>query len=157
VNGDEVLLLTPIGTREDVALDLDWILRRFKEPFFVEGFRIFASASIGVSLYPEDGLTYEQLRTSADRAMHESKAKGKGTVRFFGPPIEQAAAECNRLEQRERLMIRDRRVCCAQGFCFSRRLFLNSFEAPSTHRHEARLLNPTRGISAGRLPQGIAR
>ncbi|WP_111430785.1 hypothetical protein [Rhodobacteraceae bacterium DSL-40] len=48
-------------------------------------------------------------------------------------------------------------ISCALGFRFSRRLFLNSFEAPSTHRHEARLLNPTREISAGRLPQGIAR
>jgi diguanylate cyclase (GGDEF)-like protein len=114
LSGDEfLLLLTPIKGRDDLALDLEWLCERVKEPLIVDGFEIFPSASIGVCVYPEDGRTYDQLRTNADRAMYASKAASKGTVRFFNPSIEHAAAERNRQEQRLRLMIRDRRVTCA--------------------------------------------
>jgi diguanylate cyclase (GGDEF)-like protein len=114
LSGDEfLLLLSPIKGRDDLALDLEWLSERVKEPLIVDGFEIFPSASIGVCVYPDDGRTYDQLRANADRAMYSSKAASKGTVRFFNPSIEHAAAERNRQEQRLRLMIRDRRVTCA--------------------------------------------
>ncbi|WP_424932555.1 putative bifunctional diguanylate cyclase/phosphodiesterase [Amaricoccus macauensis] len=114
LSGDEfLLLLTPVSGRDELALDLDWLSERLKEPLIVDGFEIFPSASIGVCTYPDDGMTYDQLRTNADRAMYASKATAKGTVCFYNPSIEHAAAERNRQEQRLRLMIRDRRVTCA--------------------------------------------
>lgn len=112
--GDEfVLLLSPIGEFEELERDLAWISERLKEPFFVDGYEIFTSASIGVSLYPRDGEAYDVLRANADLAMYEGKTGTKGTVRFFDRSIQHVAEERSRLEQRLRLAIRDRRVCCA--------------------------------------------
>lgn len=114
LSGDEfLLLLTPIGEDCDLAQELNWLTARMREPFIVDGFELITSASIGVSVYPRHGRTYDMLRTNADRAMYDSKATSKGSVRFFDPSIEHAAAERSRLEQRLRLTIRDRRVRCA--------------------------------------------
>jgi len=114
LSGDEfVLLISPIAGLPELERDLAWMSERLKEPFFVEGYEIFTSASIGVSLYPRDGSSYEVLRGNADRAMYEGKTASKGTVRFFDGTIRHAADERSRMEQRLRLAIRDRRVRCA--------------------------------------------
>jgi diguanylate cyclase (GGDEF)-like protein len=114
LSGDEfVLLVSPIAGVEALAADVDWLSRRIKEPFVIDGSEICTSASIGVSVYPEHGRTYDQLLSNADRAMYRGKSRGKGAVTFFDSSIEHAAAEKTRLEQRLRLAIRDRRVCCA--------------------------------------------
>jgi len=44
---------------------------------------IHVSASIGVSLYPQDGKTLDELYEAADRAMYQAKRNGKGNVVFF--------------------------------------------------------------------------
>lgn len=114
LSGDEfVLLISPLGPFEDLKRDLQWTCERLKEPFFVDGYEIFTSASIGVSLYPRDGASYEQLRGNADLAMYDGKTGSKGAVRFFDRSIQHVADERSRLEQRLRLAIRDKRVCCA--------------------------------------------
>jgi diguanylate cyclase (GGDEF)-like protein len=114
LGGDEfVLLISPILDREGIKGELGWIGERLKEPFWVDGYEICTSASIGVSLYPRDGRSYEELRGNADRAMYDGKTRAKGTLRFFEGSIRSAADEKGRLEQRLRLAVRDKRVCCA--------------------------------------------
>lgn len=114
LSGDEfVLLVSPVASMEQSAEDIAWISDRIKEPFFIDGHEIFTSASIGVSMHPEGGVCYDVLRSNADRAMYRGKGDAKGSIRFFDESIEHAAVERSRLEQRLRLAIRDRRVCCA--------------------------------------------
>lgn len=114
LGGDEfALLISPFGEMDELVETIGWIASRIKDPFFVMGHEVFTSASIGVSIYPRDGSNYEMLRSNADRAMYKSKGKAKGSIQFFDSSIEHAAAERSRLEQRLRLAIRDRRVCCA--------------------------------------------
>lgn len=114
LSGDEfVLLISPVEGKAEVERDLAWIAERLKEPFLVDGYEICTSASIGVGLFPANGSTYEALRGNADRAMYDGKTRSKGTVRFFDGAIRHAADERSRLEQRLRLAVRDRRVCCA--------------------------------------------
>jgi diguanylate cyclase (GGDEF)-like protein len=114
LSGDEfVLLVSPIADVEALAVDVDWLSQRIKEPFVIDGNEVCTSASIGVSVYPDHGATYDQLLSNADRAMYRGKSRTKGAVTFFDSSIEHAVAEKTRLEQRLRLAIRDRRVCCA--------------------------------------------
>ncbi|SON56874.1 Cyclic di-GMP phosphodiesterase Gmr [Hartmannibacter diazotrophicus] len=114
VGGDEfVLLLSPIGDMETLKGDLEAVSGRLKEPFFIDGFEILSSASIGVSLFPQDGSSYDELRTKADGAMYRSKGRAKGSIQFFNSSVDHAASERARTEQRLRLAIRDRRLCCA--------------------------------------------
>jgi c-di-GMP phosphodiesterase Gmr len=66
-------------------------LQRLKAPFFIDGSEIFASTSIGVSLYPEHGRSYDVLRQNADIAMYRVKNDGKGAAAFFDAGMEREA------------------------------------------------------------------
>lgn len=113
-SGDEFLLL--LSDRQDEA-ELGELLKQIAEalraPYYIDGYEIFSSASVGISRFPEDGASYNDLVSSADRAMYRGKKAKKGTIQFFDASIEHVAAERSRLEQRLRLAIRDRRLCCA--------------------------------------------
>lgn len=114
LSGDEfMLLISPASDADYLQHAVDAVAERLKQPFYIEGNEIFSSASIGVSLYPHDGASYDALRANADRAMYRGKTIGTGSVQFFDSTIEHAAIEKSRLEQRLRLAIRDRRVSCA--------------------------------------------
>ena len=114
VGGDEFVLLTaPLTSATEVGPEVERLSTRFREPFFIDGFEIFASASIGVSLYPAHGQSYEILRANADSAMYRVKESAKGGIRLFDANLSEAATARMEVEQRLRLAIRDRSFLCA--------------------------------------------
>ncbi len=114
ISGDEfLLLLNPIQNAQEVAEYIHFTLQRLKAPFFIDGSEIFASTSIGVSLYPEHGCSYEQLRQNADIAMYRVKSDGKGAAVFFDASMESEALARMKVEQSLRLAILEKRFCCA--------------------------------------------
>jgi c-di-GMP phosphodiesterase Gmr len=114
ISGDEfLLLLDPIGDSAQIRTTVAQILADLKQPFHIEAFEVFSSASIGVSVHPEHGLTYEELRRNADSAMYRAKSDTKGAAVFFDLDMGRAITARMELEQRLRLAIRDRRFCCA--------------------------------------------
>ena len=114
ISGDEfLLLLNPIQSEQEVAEYIDFMLRRLRAPFFIDGSEIFASTSIGVSLYPEHGHSYELLRQNADIAMYRVKNGGKGSAAFFDAGMEREALARMKVEQSLRLAILEKRFCCA--------------------------------------------
>ena len=98
---------------EDLAELIDNLLQQLKEPFLIEGFEIFTSASIGVSVYPDHGRNYEMLRRAADTAMYRIKEGTKGGAALFDPDMGRAMTARMKQEQRLRLAVRDGRFCCA--------------------------------------------
>jgi c-di-GMP phosphodiesterase Gmr len=114
ISGDEfLLLLDPIEDTDQIAAMVEQILADLKQPFHIEAFEVFTSASIGVSVHPEHGLTYEELRRNADSAMYRAKSDAKGAAVYFDLHMGQAISARMELEQRLRLAIRDCRFCCA--------------------------------------------
>jgi diguanylate cyclase (GGDEF)-like protein len=114
ISGDEfLLLLNPIQGEREVADYIQFTLQRLKAPFFIDGSEIFASASIGVSLYPEHGGSYDVLRHNADIAMYRVKNEGKGTAAFFDAGMEREALARMKVEQSLRQAILEKRFCCA--------------------------------------------
>ena len=114
ISGDEfVLLLNPIQNDAEVEEYIDFILQRLKAPFFIDQSEIFASTSIGVSLYPEHGRSYEVLRQNADIAMYRVKNSSKGAAAFFDASMEREALARMKIEQSLRLAILEKRFCCA--------------------------------------------
>jgi diguanylate cyclase (GGDEF)-like protein len=114
IGGDEfVVLLNPAPDDEALRHLVERVAARLKEPFFVDGQEILASASIGVSVFPRHGDTYEMLRQNADSAMYRVKSGIKGGVAFYDATMAQAATARMAIEQRLRLAIRDRRFTCA--------------------------------------------
>ena len=114
ISGDEfLLLLNPIQSEQEVAEYIHFTLQRLKAPFFIDGSEIFASTSIGVSLYPEHGRSYDVLRQNADIAMYRVKNDGKGAAAFFDAGMEREALARMKVEQSLRLAILEKRFCCA--------------------------------------------
>jgi diguanylate cyclase (GGDEF)-like protein len=114
ISGDEfLLLLNPIRSEAEVAEHIHFILQRLKAPFFIDASEIFASTSIGVSLYPEHGKSYELLRQNADIAMYRVKNGSKGAAAFFDAGMEREALARMKIEQSLRLAILEKRFCCA--------------------------------------------
>jgi c-di-GMP phosphodiesterase Gmr len=114
MSGDEfVLVLDPLDSREQIVGVIDGLVEHLKQPFLIDGFEIFTSASIGVSFYPEHGRDYEALRRNADTAMYRAKDGVKGGASFFDLGMGQAVTARMEREQRLRLAIRDRQFYCA--------------------------------------------
>lgn len=83
VGGDEfIILLDKVHdhTISDVAYRL---IESLAAPIQIQGHEFFTSASIGISIYPTDGINEETLIKHADTAMYEAKKNGKNGYRFF--------------------------------------------------------------------------
>lgn len=83
--GDEFTLLLPKinnhkGNVNKIAEKITQVLR---EAFFVDGNELYVSASIGMSLYPQDGITMDSLIKNADIAMYHVKGQGKNGYEFY--------------------------------------------------------------------------
>ena len=114
ISGDEfVLLIEPLADEQQARSIVNALLDALKQPFHIEAFEVFTSASIGVSIYPEHGASYEVLRRNADNAMYRAKSGHKGEAVFFDADIGERMTAHMELEQRLRLAIRDRKFCCA--------------------------------------------
>ena len=114
ISGDEFLLLAwPIDDERQIHGIIDRILAELKKPFYVEAFELLTSASLGVSVYPDHGATYEALRRNADNAMYRAKNGTKGGAIYFDAAMGQTITARMELEQRLRLAIRDHKFCCA--------------------------------------------
>ncbi len=88
IGGDEfVVLLHNIQQDEDALTVGEKIRLVINQPFLIEGQSITVSASIGISLYPEDGADLLELSKHADEAMYRAKESGLNTVALFNPPV----------------------------------------------------------------------
>ena len=75
--GDEfVLILNDLKAPSDVLPAVERILQSFKNDFVIHQYRMQITPSIGVSLYPKDGKSFEELSKVADTAMYEAKENG---------------------------------------------------------------------------------
>jgi diguanylate cyclase (GGDEF)-like protein len=114
ISGDEfLLLLSPVQNAQEVEDYLRSMLERLSAPFFIDGSEVFASTSVGVSLYPEHGTSYDVLRQNADIAMYRVKNESKGAAAFFDAGMEREALARMKVEQSLRLAILEKRFCCA--------------------------------------------
>jgi diguanylate cyclase (GGDEF)-like protein/PAS domain S-box-containing protein len=87
MGGDEfVVILSCISAPHDAALMAERITGILAKPFLIQERECLLGASIGISLFPEDGDTKEQQLVKADTAMYRSKRLGRNTWQFFTPP-----------------------------------------------------------------------
>lgn len=82
--GDEfILVLEEIDNGDAVAAVVRKVIAALREPMSFEGREMRVSTSIGISLYPQDGATPDDLIRTADLAMYASKDRGRDTFNFF--------------------------------------------------------------------------
>jgi diguanylate cyclase (GGDEF)-like protein/PAS domain S-box-containing protein len=99
LGGDEFTLLLPSLIRsEDAAPVAQKILEAVRYPFHLEGREFFITTSIGISLFPEDGLDAETLIKNADTAMYQAKEQGRDNYQLFNAYINAKALQRIALE-----------------------------------------------------------
>lgn len=97
--GDEYVLCIPsLSGVGDAVLVAQKVLDAMSQAFLLEGSELHASASIGISIYPDDGADVCTLMRAAGTAMHHAKERGRGNYRFFTQGLNQAAQQRLTLE-----------------------------------------------------------
>lgn len=98
IGGDEfVILIENLESLDVVHLVAKKIMEIFKEPIVINRQECFVSASIGVALYPEDGIDAEALIKNADIAMYKAKSNGKNQCVFCTPLMKTTILETMKL------------------------------------------------------------
>jgi diguanylate cyclase (GGDEF)-like protein/PAS domain S-box-containing protein len=98
--GDEfVVLLSEVRHSEDAAITARRILQAVAEAHSVDQHELHVTASIGVSIYPDDGPDAETLIKNADTAMYQAKENGRQSYQFFQRAMNVRAVERQSIEE----------------------------------------------------------
>jgi diguanylate cyclase (GGDEF)-like protein len=98
--GDEfVVLLSEVQLSEDTAITAKRILQAVAAPHSIGQHDLHVTASIGVSVYPEDGIDTDTLIKNADTAMYQAKENGRQSFQFFKPAMNARAVERQSIEE----------------------------------------------------------
>jgi diguanylate cyclase (GGDEF)-like protein/PAS domain S-box-containing protein len=98
--GDEfVVLLSEVAHAEDAAITARRMLQAVAEPHSIDQHELHVTASIGVSIGPDDGHDAETLIKNADTAMYQAKENGRQRYQFFEPAMNVRAVERQSLEE----------------------------------------------------------
>lgn len=92
LGGDEFAIVIANLEHDEHIVDIaDKILHTIESPFTIEGHSALVTTSIGIAVYPSDGLTPDLLIRNADAAMYQSKTAGKNSYHFYQPNMTEAA------------------------------------------------------------------
>jgi predicted signal transduction protein with EAL and GGDEF domain len=84
LGGDEfTIILRTISDPDDAGRIAQKIRQSLAQPFLLDAHELFVTASIGISLYPEDGNDAETLIKNADTAMYRAKDTGRNNYQFY--------------------------------------------------------------------------
>ncbi len=98
--GDEfVVLLSEVEAAEDAALTARRMLQAVAEAHSIDLHDLHVTTSIGLSVFPEDGLNAETLIKNADTAMYQAKENGRQSYQFFKPAMNVRAVERQSIEE----------------------------------------------------------
>jgi diguanylate cyclase (GGDEF)-like protein/PAS domain S-box-containing protein len=103
LGGDEfVILLEGLNDSQDAASVAEKIIHTLGTVLVIGNYPLHLSASIGISLYPQDGKDAETLMKHADAAMYKAKERGRNIFHFYEQGITERVMQRIRLESRLR-------------------------------------------------------
>lgn len=106
IGGDEFVVVLPnVGNPHYAGSIASKIVDVFSEPFRVEGHSCFVGTSIGISVFPNDTMSADELLKHADTAMYSAKEHGRGCFAFFTEAMNAEALARTRLERELRVAL----------------------------------------------------
>lgn len=94
LGGDEfTVILTDVAHAEDAGLIAVKIIRAIRQPVKISGETIGVSASVGISIFPDDGIDDEGMLKAADIAMYHAKTEGKDNFQYFTADLASRSSE----------------------------------------------------------------
>ena len=99
LGGDEfICVMESVRSDEEVAMLAQEVIAAFDSPFRIAGHDLFLSASVGISVFPNDGVSVGDLLRNADTAMYRAKDLGRGHYHFYTPEMTRDAQERIKIE-----------------------------------------------------------
>ena len=89
--GGEFAVVQTVDTQLEATRLADRLVQAFIVPFTTGGQQVFLTASVGVALYPADGMSVDDLLRAANTALHRAKADGRSRYEFYLPEMGEAA------------------------------------------------------------------
>ena len=112
LGGDEFTIIAECSSSAQFASRLAQdVLDLLQEPITIEGHTLHLSASIGISFYPQDALSVQDLLKYADAAMYKAKNDGKNTYRFYSPEMTRLLIERVTMEEEIRHAMESDEFC----------------------------------------------
>jgi diguanylate cyclase (GGDEF)-like protein len=147
--GDEFILLAPDSDAHDAADLAERIAERLKRPFYESGQILQVSLSIGISLFPNHGVTLHDLKLRADTAMYNIKQQGRNGWAIYHDCMMQKAWEGARfLQDLTQALALNQFELWYQPKFDAQRQTLSGFEALLRWRHPSKgVLLPERFLS----------
>ncbi|WOH38277.1 EAL domain-containing protein [Thalassotalea fonticola] len=106
LGGDEfTVFLSQVDYIDDIAQVAQRIIQSLSKPIKIDQFEVTVTPSIGISVYPEDGLNVTNLMKNADVAMYHAKDQGRCCFKFYSDSLNCRARERLELEQELRKAI----------------------------------------------------
>ncbi|HKR65245.1 MAG TPA: diguanylate cyclase, partial [Thermoanaerobaculia bacterium] len=114
LGGDEfTIILAELRAADDAMLVAEKILNAVQEPLTIAGMPLVVTASIGISVYPDDGADPESLLRNADSAMYRAKEGGRNTYQVCTDEMKRRAMERLSLESRLRTAVHGEQLVLA--------------------------------------------
>ncbi|CAN7194091.1 EAL domain-containing protein [Rossellomorea sp. LjRoot5] len=108
MGGDEfTILLRDIKDSEEAVSFAQKLITSLEEPFFISGYELFVTASIGMTLYPIDGEDSETLISRADTALYRAKEMGKNNFQIYASSMNIESYKLFQLEKDLRKAIKN--------------------------------------------------
>lgn len=102
LGGDEfTVMLTSLRSEHDVGYVAQRLIDNLQAAFTLNGVEVFTTASIGISLFPNDGNDMETLIKCADIAMYHAKAQGRNSYRLYDKAMNESVE--NRLNMENKI------------------------------------------------------
>lgn len=106
LGGDEfTLILTGMSVDQNAGRVARRVLEALNRPFKIDGYEVLVTASIGIAIYPEDGIDADSLLRNADTAMYSAKSSGRNRYHFYSSAMNEEAEHRIDLERRLRRAI----------------------------------------------------
>ncbi len=99
LGGDEfTVIMSDVPESRNIIRMAQRIMGSLSKPFYLKGHEIFTTASIGISVYPMNGVDGDTLLKHADTAMYHAKDLGKNNFQFFSQRMNEELTRLMRLE-----------------------------------------------------------